>query len=409
MVKEADGGRRPGFERRKAQVLATAKQVFNERGMRGFSLASVASALEVRPASLAHYFRRKDQLVTACLLDTVRQYVELLDAVQAQGSPGARLRAFLAGYFELQRQVRLGAESAPISVSEIRLMTSSMEPLVADGLRDVVRRLATLFEDPQKPWLTVVRTRLIARLVIECVDWSSAWLDLYDVDEYAEVAKRLAGVLEQGFVPEDTQMAERTPFALGSEAISQAPTSRESFLMAATELINQRGYHSVSVDEIAAALKLTKGAFYHHNTDKEDLLLACCSRTLDVMREALCRSEPGLPPVVRLVDATLALAAHQADGRRGRLLRLYVLSELPPDQRQRVLLEYKLVALRFAAMISAGIADGSVKPMDPFLGAMVLIAMCNSAAYFEPAAGRGSADLALGAYTRQCLVGVFNR
>lgn len=405
---EQNGGRSPSFERRRAEVLATAKRIFNEQGVRGFSMASVASALDVKPASLTHYFKRRDELITACLLDTIRQYHALLDDAEPGRSPPERLRVFLTGYFELHRHVQLGTHSAPISVSEIRLMTSAIEPHVADALQGVVLRLAALFQDPAQPWLTPVRSRLIARLVIECIDWSAAWLDLYELEEYGEVAERLTVVLCRGFVNDPGRVPVEPAFALGHETSDETPTSRESFLIAATELINLHGYHGVSVDAISAALNLTKGAFYHHNSDKDELLLACCTRTLDLVREAQRKASTAATSAQRLVSAVVALASHQARGTRGHLLRLYVLSELPADKKRRVQLEYKAAALRFAAMISAGIAERQVPPIDPFIGAMVLIAMFNSAAYFEVTTEQRSADLALTSYVRPCLIGVFN-
>ena len=60
--------------------------------------------------------------------------------------------------------------------------------------------------------------------------------------------------------------------------------SRDTFLIAATELINAKGYRGASVDKISARLKVTKGSFYHHNDAKDDLVVACFRRTLDVMR-----------------------------------------------------------------------------------------------------------------------------
>jgi AcrR family transcriptional regulator len=50
---------------------------------------------------------------------------------------------------------------------------------------------------------------------------------------------------------------------------------------AAQQLFAERGYASVSVDEIAAAAGCTKGAVYHSFKDKRDLFRAACMLVLD--------------------------------------------------------------------------------------------------------------------------------
>ena len=47
-----------------------------------------------------------------------------------------------------------------------------------------------------------------------------------------------------------------------------------AFLKAATRQINEHGYRGASVDRISASLNVTKGAFYHHNEAKDDLVAA---------------------------------------------------------------------------------------------------------------------------------------
>ena len=50
--------------------------------------------------------------------------------------------------------------------------------------------------------------------------------------------------------------------------------SRAALLKAARRLFAQRGYNSVSLDEVCARARLTKGALYHHFENKQDLFLA---------------------------------------------------------------------------------------------------------------------------------------
>jgi AcrR family transcriptional regulator len=48
-------------------------------------------------------------------------------------------------------------------------------------------------------------------------------------------------------------------------------TTKADVAQAALALFSERGYHSVTIDEIAARAGVTKGAFYYYYRDKEDL------------------------------------------------------------------------------------------------------------------------------------------
>jgi TetR/AcrR family transcriptional regulator, transcriptional repressor for nem operon len=54
--------------------------------------------------------------------------------------------------------------------------------------------------------------------------------------------------------------------------------SRDKLLDAAIHLIRSRGYTATRVDEICAAVNLSKGSFFHYFSSKEDLALAAAAR-----------------------------------------------------------------------------------------------------------------------------------
>lgn len=58
-----------------------------------------------------------------------------------------------------------------------------------------------------------------------------------------------------------------------SNKVAQGRATREALLAAARREFAVRGYADTSVDEIVRRAKVTKGAFYHHFSGKEDLFL----------------------------------------------------------------------------------------------------------------------------------------
>src|SRR5215217_70452 len=63
---------------------------------------------------------------------------------------------------------------------------------------------------------------------------------------------------------------------------------REAQMVAAAErLFSERGYHGVSMDEIAAASGITKPMLYEYFGSKEGLFLACMERARGQLFEAI--------------------------------------------------------------------------------------------------------------------------
>jgi AcrR family transcriptional regulator len=59
---------------------------------------------------------------------------------------------------------------------------------------------------------------------------------------------------------------------------AEARATRDALIEAALELFTERGYAGVGTEEIVARANLTRGALYHHFTDKRDLFRAVFER-----------------------------------------------------------------------------------------------------------------------------------
>ena len=62
---------------------------------------------------------------------------------------------------------------------------------------------------------------------------------------------------------------------------------REAVIRAAARAFDARGYHNTSIDDIAAALEVTKPTVYYYVRNKEQLLLECFLAGLEQIRAAL--------------------------------------------------------------------------------------------------------------------------
>ena len=66
----------------------------------------------------------------------------------------------------------------------------------------------------------------------------------------------------------------------GFNRTEQNRLKQEAFFKTGTWFFNKKGFNGTSLDEIAERLNVSKGAFYYHIKNKEDLLVHCYDRSL---------------------------------------------------------------------------------------------------------------------------------
>src|SRR4030095_729273 len=105
-----------------------------------------------------------------------------------------------------------------------------------------------------------------------------------------------------------------SPWVGGRRGRREHGIKREAVICAAAKAFNARGYHNTSLDDVAAALGVTKPTVYYYVANKEQLLFECFRAGLEPIRAALGRAErsPGdgrerLRDVIR--DYALAIAS----------------------------------------------------------------------------------------------------
>jgi AcrR family transcriptional regulator len=364
------------FERRKEAVLAAAIEVLNKEGLKGMTLADVAAKVDLTTTSVTYYYRRKELLAVDCFLHGLRRLDAMVEAAGREGELAGRIGALLDEHLALQARVRSRAEPPLTILSDVRALSDEHRAPVAEAYRALFDKVQALFAAPGYFHLDRLARAARAHMLLEQLYWSSAWLSRYDVEDFPRLRARMFDILCRGlaapgraFAPAPLDIAPR-----------QADAATETFLKAATPLINERSYRGASVSSIAARLNLTKGSFYHHMEAKDDIVVACFDRTFEVIRatqEAALAAAPD--QWTALSGSVAALVSRQVEP-DGLLLRFSALQALPEALRASAVWRADRVSQRFASMIADGAADGSIRPVDPFLAAQMVSAAVNAAA-----------------------------
>ena len=401
-VPERPSGAR--YERRRLEIIDAATRALSRDGVRGMRLAAVASQLGLTTNSVSYYYRRKEDLAVACFEAALEVMGGMIDEAAQAGAPPARVGRFLELYLQAHARMRRG-EQPPISIfSDLRTLTEPQLGQMEAAYKAMQRQAAALFEGPGLDWMDQPARLARAQLLLEQGYWSEVWLPRYSLDDLPRVHARLCDILLNGLAGPGRAWAP-APLAALAPGAGQAP-AQENFLKAATRLVNQRGYRGASVSGIAAELNVTKGSFYHHHHAKDELVLACFRRSYRTMRSAqrAVREAPG-DEWLRLSTAVASLVEHQFLP-EGPLLRTSALAAIPPEMRMEAARMSRRVTDHFAAMIADGIAEGSLRAVDPAIAAEALAATINAASdlpFHMPVDAATIAEL----YARPLLVGLF--
>jgi len=364
------------FNRKRDAIIAAATDILNHQGVRGMTLGLVAERVGLITTSVTYYFRKKDELAAACFLAGLERLTALIEAARVERTASARVRRLLALYIGLRARIAAG-EEPPIPIfSDIRALSPETQGPIADAYVEMFRAVRRLFGGAGGQKLARGPATARAQILLDQIHWLEAWLPRYDPQDYDRVCERMHDILVGGLAAPGAVWAP-APIAIAPEAPGGA---RDAFLRAATRLINQRGYHGASVELISASLNVTKGSFYHHHHCKDDVVIACFERSFELVRQAqlAARALEG-SEWRRLTSAAAALVEFQFSP-AGPLLRSSALAALPAAIRGEMIVRSYRLSDRFAAMISDGVAEGSLRAVDPFIAAQMLNATLNAAA-----------------------------
>ncbi|MDW3687235.1 TetR/AcrR family transcriptional regulator [Cupriavidus sp. CV2] len=396
MLKETAEARptRRYVEKREA-ILDAAARLFNRKGLRGATLSDVAQEVGLSTNSITYYYRKKEDLVVACLMRTIDEIAGIADATAGEPLPQARVRRFIALFFERLAKTATGERPELMSFREIRSLPDTHADVAFAAYTDMFRRIRKLLrsDTPKDP---AQRSALsaAAHLLLSLTSGAMTWVERYEPEDYPKVADTVVDILLNGLASPSTRWDSTTT---GTPPPAVADTTQEAFLRAATELLNELGYRGASADRISARLNLTKGSFYHHNENKDDLISACFDRMFSVIRDAQTKVEEG-PGTGwdKLCAIARALVSYQFSS-QGPLLRLTIYGALPEEMRKEKMLTMNRLSARFVRFLVQGMQDGSIRALDQTVAALQVNGMINAAVelkrWVPDASGENAADL----------------
>ena len=114
--------------------------------------------------------------------------------------------------------------------------------------------------------------------------------------------------------------------------------SRQEILRTAARLFQQRGYDATSMNDVAAALKLSKGGLYHHFQSKDEILFHIMSHALNITEQQVINPARGIADPEERLRTLIRLHINVVLSVRDReiTVMLHENHPLPPSLRRKI-------------------------------------------------------------------------
>jgi AcrR family transcriptional regulator len=173
-----------------------------------------------------------------------------------------------------------------------------------------------------------------------------------------------------------------SPWRASRERQHDREVKREAVIRAAAHAFNIKGYHNTSLDDIAAALQVTKPTVYYYVTNKEQLLFECFVAGVEQIRAAFDQVKTLESSGLERLNAVLRNYAETMATEFGWCMARVEDQDLSPSMSAHIKAAKSEIDQGLRRLIREGIQDGSIQPCDPKMTTFALAGSLNWIAHW---------------------------
>lgn len=159
-------------------------------------------------------------------------------------------------------------------------------------------------------------------------------------------------------------------------ALQRSDETRTRILDAAARRFSADGFKSATVDDVCADARVSKGAFYYHFASKQAVFLALLDRwlkTLDVSIDGMRKAT--IPQTLLQMTQMLPAIFESAHDSLVMWLEFWLQASRDKQVWEATIAPYHHYRDLFAGMVEEGIAEGTIKNVDPQATAQAILSM----------------------------------
>ena len=351
-------------------LLDGAITLFNARGISGTSLADVAETLGLARASIYHYVDDRSDLVFQCYLRSCEVTAQDLALAEEAETGIEKVTEYIRLALTADRKALAVLSEIPSLMPEHREIVGRADNRNTATLREYVHR------GMADGGIRSCDPEIATQAIIGMLAWAQL-LPHWSFGRNVKVLRRRARDAMIELLTDGLTVSSGYDFDCTLRASAFLPTvenvfNREEFsaakldmaLAVASRLFNRYGIAATSINTIADALGVTKGALYHHLKDKPDLIVRCYERSFDLYDKFAAAAQnngnDGLESA--LINAHLNIQA-QVD-KVSPLMPQPGFESVPQGKRGRFKKRAAAENRTLARLLQSGVDQGVARPCD---------------------------------------------
>ena len=368
-------------DRKYKTILSAASELFNVYGTRGTTLIQIADKLNLTKTSLYYYAKNKEELVHQCYLNTCIEIQSMIvEAKESEGLAVKKIERLLQLNFSCWNDIINGSRGHLAVLTEIASLSAKHQQEISEFYRTFVIQVMELIEQGQDDGsIQKVSPVKAASALWGAIFWLPVWLYSVEEQNRESAYEQWLSIIKYGLKNTDSDFSfDHTTFPkeqvapAGFDRGEQNRIKQEAFYRVGSMFFNLKGFKGTSLDQLAQSLGVTKGAFYYHIKNKDDLLVKCFERTINieasVLEDAFAIDNNGLEKLAYTAQKLFSIQV----GQQGPLIRYARMWSLDIDKRQEMEITTSKIRNKFGNIIQMGIDDKSIKQVDLFVAENVI-------------------------------------
>ena len=359
-------------QRKFQSILSEAAGLFNWQGSRATTLTDIAGSMKLTKTCVYYYVKTKEDLIYQCYVSSCDMWLAQAQQAAALEANGLdKIVAMVRGHFDQYVKALNGVAPHFAMLTEI----SSLNDAHAADIKVRWQEIFGLCEKMVKQGIEegVIENldpAVICTGVFAIPQWFPVWLNRSHAANPGPVIEAVLDILVNGLSEQrheftNIEFPEINNLSLDSfDRDFQNRLKREAFYRVGAIYFNQKGFKGTSLDEIASSLDVTKGAFYYHIKNKEELLYQCFNRTLDVEKNLLTEAGKIEETGLKKVELSLRYLFNVQFTEEGPLIRYRSLPSLDEEHRKNILKATKKNSGKLGAYIRQGFEDNTLRKID---------------------------------------------
>jgi len=165
---------------------------------------------------------------------------------------------------------------------------------------------------------------------------------------------------------------------LAGSATGNVATDKETQIInEAIKLFSQKGYHTTTLDEIAAALGITKAALYYYFPSKNHILRSIMQQSISFMGETVKTGKSNAPPIEKLREICILVTELAAVTQNQAKIFFEQIHILPTRTRNALMRKENEIIKTLQNVLQEGVDDKVFRIKDVKICSYAILGLCN--------------------------------